>query len=269
MTLNRINNDQEICTTNCSTTAGRLDRLERAVRGSCDGMWEWDLQTNQVWFAPRYLELLGMISEEFPAELESWRRQVHPDDVDTTWGAIERHIDTAELLDIELRMATKGGNYRWFRARATAYYNEQDKAMLVAGSIQDIDDLKRTEQMFKEKEAQLLQQQKMEAVGKLAGGVAHEFNNLLQAIRGYTVFAQVTLDADSQAYEDLQQVITASEQATMLTRQLLNFSRPEASNSRVCVIDKIVVDLECMLRPLLPENIGFRLELAQLEQFST
>lgn len=204
MTFSHINNDEDTCTTNCSMAAERYGRLERAVKDSCDGMWEWDIKTDRVWYAPRFLELLGMTPEEFPTALESWRRQVHPDDVDPTWEAVERHIDTSEPLDTELRMATKGDNYRRFRTRGSMYYDEQEQPMLMAGSILDTDNLKRTQQMLKEKDSQLLQQQKMEAVGSLAGGVAHEFNNLLQAIRGYTAFAQEALDAGSTAYADLQ-----------------------------------------------------------------
>ncbi len=118
----------------------------------------------------------------------------------------------------------------------------------------------RSEAEQREKESQWLQQQKMDAVGSLAAGVAHEFNNLLQAIRGYTSFAQEALDKDSQPYQDLERVQTASARAALITRQLLDFSRPEDTNIRACIADEIVRDLAHLLRPLLPEHIDFQLQ---------
>jgi signal transduction histidine kinase len=104
-------------------------------------------------------------------------------------------------------------------------------------------------------EEQLRQSQKMEAVGSLAGGIAHEFNNLLQAIVGYTRYAMEGLSEQSDRHRDLEKVLDAANRAASLTRQLLDFSRPHsASKSQVDLSDTIreVADL---LQPLLGTNI--------------
>ena len=112
-----------------------------------------------------------------------------------------------------------------------------------------------------EASTQLLQQQKLDAIGSLACGISHEFNNLLQTIRAYTQFALESLAADSQAFQDLQHAMSATDRAMVLTRQLLDFSRVEQVNAQCSPIDRVVQDLVAMLQPLLPGNIELQLNL--------
>lgn len=104
-------------------------------------------------------------------------------------------------------------------------------------------------------QSQLLHMQRMESIGTLAGGVAHEFNNLLQAIRGYTHFAMSGLAADDTRRRDLDQVLAAAERATSLTRQLLTFGRREPLSKRMVDPNHVVADLVKMLRPLIGVHI--------------
>lgn len=107
-------------------------------------------------------------------------------------------------------------------------------------------------------EAQLVQAQKMEAIGRLAGGVAHDFNNLLTVITG---FAQLALLEDNPARNGLEQILQASERAAGLTRQLLAFSRQQAMETRVFDLNQLVRDIERMLRRLIGEDIEVKTEL--------
>jgi nitrogen-specific signal transduction histidine kinase/ActR/RegA family two-component response regulator len=117
------------------------------------------------------------------------------------------------------------------------------------------------ERCLAESDKQLRQAQKMEAIGTLAGGVAHEFNNLLQAIQGYTRFVMEGLDPEDERYNDLQQVIDASERATGLTRQLLGFSRREVLQMADVEPNALIRSLVKMLRPLIGEHIKIELTL--------
>jgi signal transduction histidine kinase/CheY-like chemotaxis protein len=110
-------------------------------------------------------------------------------------------------------------------------------------------------------EAQLLHMQRMESIGTLAGGVAHEFNNLLQAIRGYAQFAVAGLSPGEPRFHDLQQVLSASERATNLTRQLLTFGRREALAKRMIDLNQVVAELAKMLRPLIGAQIEVQVSL--------
>ncbi|WP_417397338.1 PAS domain S-box protein [Gimesia chilikensis] len=131
----------------------------------------------------------------------------------------------------------------------------------------DITELEMARESLRQNELQLRHSGRMQAVGKLAGGVAHEFNNLLQAIRGYVTFALDEVDSDSMARSDLTQSITAIDRAAKLTTQLLRFSRVEEVEKITCDPQNVIDDLRVLLRPLLPENIALEYELSpQLPQ---
>jgi signal transduction histidine kinase len=110
-------------------------------------------------------------------------------------------------------------------------------------------------------EEQLRQSQKMEAVGALAGGIAHEFNNLLQAIIGYTRFAMEGLPAQDLRHRDLVKALNAADQAAGLTRQLLNFSRHDEPSKRETRIAELIVDVANLVAPLLGDLWRLEIEL--------
>jgi PAS domain S-box-containing protein len=126
------------------------------------------------------------------------------------------------------------------------YFAEEDDAFL--------DDMaKKATQIVVDfsKEEELRQSQKLEGVGQLAGGVAHEFNNLLQVIEGYTRYGMEGLAPGEQRYDDLQQVLDAAGRATALTKQLLGFSRHKAVQLKSVDANSVVRDLVILLRPVL------------------
>ncbi len=111
-------------------------------------------------------------------------------------------------------------------------------------------------------EEKLRHAQKLELVGQLAGGIAHEFNNLLQTIEGYAAYAMEGLSPQERRYQDLQQVLNASGRASALTRQLLGYSRRSALEKKNIDPNRVVADLAKMIRPLIGARIQLELFLA-------
>lgn len=105
-------------------------------------------------------------------------------------------------------------------------------------------------------EERLRQAQKMEAIGQLAGGVAHDFNNILQAILGYAYMVKMSLETNSPGHVDLDQVIKATNRATTLVRQLLTFSRQETPKPQLLDLNEVIDNLLKMLRRIIGEHIN-------------
>src|SRR6267378_2535873 len=174
---------------------------------------------------------------------------------DLWWDPAEREQLVAALREspgvrnFEARMKRKDGTLAWVMCNVTLRDSPDGEAILESILV-DVSDRKSLEQ-------QLWQAQKLDALGSLAGGVAHNFNNLLTAIIGYADILREDLGANSPHAEDLNEIIKASDRATALTRQLLAFSRRQPFEPKSMRIDERVTDMEKMLRRLLGPPVRF------------
>ena len=94
------------------------ERFELAVRGSTDGLWDWNVITSEVYYSPRMKELIGYTDDEFPNVFASFETRLHPDDHDWVLREIQAHLEHRKPYDVEYRLLTKSGEYRWFRGAA-------------------------------------------------------------------------------------------------------------------------------------------------------
>ena len=114
------------------------ERYMLAVSGSTDGIWDWDILSNTVFYSDRFKEILGYTSEEFPDTLDAFRSCLHPEDDEAVWAAVERHLQERIPYNIEYRLKTKSGEYRWFHARGQAKWDDKGNAIRMSGALQDI-----------------------------------------------------------------------------------------------------------------------------------
>jgi len=137
------------------------ERFHLAVRGSNDGLWDWDVLTNEVYYADRFCELLGYATPaEFPPALETFFSHLHPEDKDRLWNAVQEHLAQRKSYDIECRLRTRSGQYRWFRARGQAVWDQTGRPVRMAGSITDIHDHRMAEEALRQAQTQALEASK-------------------------------------------------------------------------------------------------------------
>ena len=121
------------------------ERYLLALAGSTDGLWDWDMLSNTVFYSDRFREILGYSSEEFPGTIEAFRSRLHPEDVEAIWAEIERHLQECVPYKVEYRLRTKSGEYLWFLARGQAIWDTDGNAIRMSGWIQDITERKLAE----------------------------------------------------------------------------------------------------------------------------
>ena len=166
-----------------------------------------------------------------------------------------KRVNTTLALEIEVRRSAEA------EVRQINEELEQRVGTRTADYKQALEDLRGEMRRREELEQQLLQSQKMEAVGRLAGGVAHDFNNLLTVILGYNEMLREHLEEDPVGTDYLAEVLEASERASSLTNQLLAFSRRQVSVPRIVSLNDLVRNIERMLRRIIGEDLSLDISL--------
>ncbi|MFB3923630.1 MAG: PAS domain S-box protein [Terriglobia bacterium] len=185
----------------------------------------------------------------------AWLEQLHPEDRERAMTAWNTAVAAGSDFHAEFRIRRKDGAFRWFDTRAVRVCDAAGRTAKWFGSNTDVTDRKQLED-------QLRQAQKMEAVGRLAGGVAHDFNNLLTVINGYGGLLLNRLEEGSSFRRYVEEVCKAGDRAASLTRQLLTFSRQQVLEPRVLDLNGIVANIEKMLRRVIGEDIELATVLA-------
>ena len=252
-------------------------RLEQASAAGKTALWEWDAVTDGLQWSSSVEAMLGYDVGELPRHIDSWKGLLHPDDRERVLEVLDRHVRGKAAYDVEYRVRRADGSFIWWHSVGTVERDDGGRALRMSGACTDVSERRQAEDERERLRVQLTQSQKMEAVGRLAGGVAHDFNNMLNVILGYAEIALNATDPAAGLYGDLQEIQTAALRSADLTRQLLAFARKQTVNPRVLDLNDIVSGMLKMLSRLTGEDIdlawvpGFglwpiRTDPAQLDQ---
>jgi PAS domain S-box-containing protein len=201
-----------------------------------------------------YLDLFGYDISEID-NLKSQETYVNPDDR----FAYQQEIEQKEsVTDFEVELRKKDGTEIDCLLTATVRKAENGAILGYQGIMRDITERKRAEEEKRRLEAQLVRAQRMEAMGTLAGGVAHDFNNILAAIVGYAELSMLDVGADAKVKHNLKEVLRASKRAKDLVNQILAFSRQSQHELKPVEITPIVKETMKLLRASLPTTIEIR-----------
>ncbi len=231
----------------------QLDELQE-VAGL--GSWELDLSTKKAdWSRKEYL-LLGYDEAEVDAVPENFLVRIHADDKERVKKELDRPFDEdGGLYEAEFRLVMPDGTIRHVAERGQIIKDEKGKPVRYVGTTLDISKRKEAEEEREKLWAQLAQAQKMESIGRFAGGVAHDYNNMLTVILGHVELLLAQLSTDDPRRKPIEEIADAANRSADLTRQLLAISRRQVVAPRVIDLRQLVDGLHTMLQRLLGEHI--------------
>jgi PAS domain S-box-containing protein len=232
------------------------ERLNLALDAAKMGTWEWDLGSRRVTWSDGVERLFGAPRGTFNGTFESYLELIPEDERARVRATIEASlVDGVQDYTVEHRVHWADGSVHFLEGRGRVYRDASGASTQMAGTVADISDRKRAEAQLRQSEEQLRQAQKMEAIGRLAGGVAHDFNNLLTAIGGYSTLALLESAADDPRREYLEEIQRAGERGASLTKQLLAAGRKQVLSPRVLDLNVVVDDLTSLLRRVIGEDV--------------
>lgn len=209
----------------------------------------------KIYLSPAYEKIWGRSCQSTYDSPGLWLESVHPDDRERVRETLRvKHTNGA--YDEEYRIIRPDGTERWIRDRAFPVRDPDNTIKRWVGVAEDVTQYRNMREQF-------IQAQKMEALGQFSGGVAHDFNNILAAIAGYTELSQMKLRDNPDVREYLGAVLQATHRATALVRQILTFSRQLPEERLIIELQPVITESLKLLRATIPTTIEFELVLAK------
>ena len=195
------------------------ERLRLAMEAVNDGLYDWNIETGEVYFSPGYYTMLGYEPHEMPVSRETWESLLHPDDKEREMAVIEEYVQMKrDSHEGEYRLKAKDGTWQWILGRGKVVERDPSgEYVRVIGTHVNITERKRMEE-------ELQKVQKLESVGVLAGGIAHDLNNLMVGVMGNISLARMH-DNIMEKDRDLLRAEEASARVGQLTHRLLTFAK--------------------------------------------
>ena len=222
--------------------------LKEVERVASIGNWSWNVKTNAVVWSDNLCRIHGLTPGEFDGRFETAMSFIHPEDLPGIEETVQVQMEKKQSLTFNYRIITRNGDVRNFHSEQNIHFDGEGEIERVVGVIQDVTERLRLDE-------QLRQAQKMEAIGQLTGGVAHDFNNLIQVINGNTEIARDGIEADHPSSEPLEAIARAGERAATLVRQLMQFSRRQVMRLECLDINSAIYNVIEMLERVIGEHI--------------
>ena len=210
-------------------------------------------KNRMLYVSPAYEKIWGRTCASLYESPHTWLEAIHPDDRERVLRAAEAR-QTRGDYDETYRILRPDASVRWIHDKAFPIFGAEGEVLRIVGLAEDITGPRQLEEQFR-------QSQKMEAFGQLAGGVAHDFNNILAVIMMQVELTGLSKNLPEEVQDDLRQILASAERAADLTRQLLLFSRKQVMQPRKLDLNELVTSLDKMLQRVIGEDVRLQLNL--------
>jgi PAS domain S-box-containing protein len=227
--------------------------LRQSQRIGKIGSWELDMETESLIWSDQTYRIFGQDPQKFSPTRADFMEFILPEDRVRVQNAMNTARNSGEGYSVDHRIVLPDGIVRWLHEEAQVCIGVDGPMVKLLGTVQDVTEYRQLEERFR-------QAQKMEAVGQLAGGVAHDFNNILTIIQGHAALAILGCGPNKELRESLEEVQKAAERAARLTRQLLAFSRRQMLQMRNLDLNEVLENMTKMLHRLLGGMIELKFE---------
>jgi PAS domain S-box-containing protein len=230
--------------------AGTLEqRLQSVLESVPDVVFSVDgAMTELYYMSPACKAVLGFTADEFVADMTRWRAAIHPEDQGRVIASYRGALEAGRQATVQYRIRLPNGAEHWIEEVLIPVSEAPGTVVRLDGMARDITEQRKLEEQFR-------QAQKMEAVGRLAGGVAHDFNNLLTVINSYSEFLLEDLGPEDHRRQDVEEIRKAGVSAASLTRQLLAFSRQQVIEPQVLDLNAVLANAESLVKRMIGEDI--------------
>lgn len=233
------------------------DRLRLSYEFAAVGVWDLDVASGRILLSDNSYPMFGYDKGEVDSTFENFFKTIHRDDREVVEKAIKACLDGGDEYKVEFRVIWEDGTERWIFASGDAVREETGRPLRMLGVVKDITERKDREKERLQLEKQLLQAQKMEAIGELTGGIAHDFNNMLSVVIGSTEMLKENIAGmkDPSLAEFLENILISATRASDLTMQMLSFSREENAEIKSMDITPVVQDVIRMLSSMVRSSV--------------
>ena len=233
-------------------------RFRQLAQNLKEVFWVGSPDWSEVYYvSPSYETEWQLDAEKLYKDGHAWLQVIHPSDKDKVMAKIPTDINSiGEYVDFdEYRIIRPDGSIIWVQARAYPVRDEHGEVIRIAGIAEDITTRKSNDEIIR-------RTQKMDALGKLTGGVAHDYNNMLGVIMGYSELLQDMLTEQPELKKFAHEIFHAGERGAKLTKKLLSFSRKLPSDAKVINLNKILNEQQLMLEKTLTAKINLSLNIS-------
>jgi PAS domain S-box-containing protein len=231
-------------------------RLELAQKAGKIGTFEWAIQSHEITWTAELESLYGLTPGSLNNRYEDWIQTLHPDDRTKTEQELWQAVTAGQGLDTEFRIICPNEEIRWIAVKSSLFHDPTGKPMRMIGIHMDITEKKQLE-------AQFLRAQRLESLGTLASGIAHDLNNILTPIlAGVQLLPLKFPNSNEQTRQMLKTLEASAQRGAGLVKQILSFARG-VEGKRVCLqLNHLLLEIQKIIQQTLPKSIEIHIDIA-------